>query len=64
MKVSCEWHPEEEGKGRKFTRSFCSVVLGTAVEADLERAQKEIEQLKTDHEVSMERKDKEVGKST
>lgn len=31
------------------------------MEADLERAKKEIEQLKTDHEVSLERKDKEVS---
>ena len=29
-------------------------------EADLDRAKKEIEQLKTDHEVAMERKDRQV----
>ena len=33
---------------------------GTKLEADLERAQKEIEQLRTDHDVAIERKDREV----
>ena len=36
-------------------------VAGTQLEADLDRAQKEIEQLKTDHDVAIERKDREVG---
>lgn len=35
-------------------------VAGTQLEADLDRAQKEIEQLKTDHDVAIERKDREV----
>jgi len=30
------------------------------LEADLDRANKEIEQLKTDHEIALERKDKQV----
>lgn len=34
--------------------------IDTELEADLERAHKEIEQLKTDHEVALEKKDKQV----
>ena len=39
---------------------FLFFFAGTQLEADLERAQKEIEQLKTDHDVAIERKDREV----
>ena len=35
-------------------------MAASQVEADLERAQKEIEQLKTDHEVSLGKKEREV----
>ena len=42
------------------------VLIGadTQLEADLDRAQKEIEQLKTDHDVAIERKDREVSSSS
>ena len=40
--------------------SICCVA-DTKLEADFERAQKEIEQLKTDHDVAIERKDREVS---
>ena len=33
---------------------------GSLLEADLERAEKEIEQLKTDHDVALEKRDKQV----
>lgn len=44
-------------------RSVICVVLtsGDKLEADLDRAQKKLEQLKTDHEAALERKEKEVS---
>ena len=60
--------PRLEGKVNTCTRlriksdNLCILLsaAGTQLEADLERAQKEIEQLKTDHDVAIERKDREV----
>ena len=48
------------GRGSGYS-NYLIFASGTQMEADLERAKKEIEQLKTDHEVSLERKDKEVS---
>lgn len=61
--------PRLEGKnylmlGLNFVYNLLLLsVVGTQLEADLERAQKEIEQLKTDHDVAIERKDREVSKA-
>lgn len=38
------------------------IVVGTNVQADLERAEREIEQLRVDHEVTLEKRERQVLK--
>ena len=44
-----------------FLKSLSLSATDTELQADLERAEKEIEQLRTDHEIALERKDKQVS---